>query len=250
MPVDPNIPLQAGQNIPQFGPNPAMLLNEQATAAKLALFNQQQQGMSALRQLYQNPQNLDPRTGQPTPDAMRMLMTQSPATGLDLRRTLMSDQLAQSQLAMARAKEGDAVLKEKFRVAEEANAVYNNALKTMTPDAARKVAQESWLQGRNELAKSGIASPNALATMPPDFDPSRVNRSLSAYQQMITSPLQQAQIAKERADTDQIRSRDDGYSAKARHRADQERRGDRKRQSAGSQGPFRYREAGRKADRC
>ena len=142
MPVDPNIPLQAGQNIPQFGPNPAMLLNEQATAAKLAQFNRQQQGMSALRQLYQNPQNLDPRTGQPTPDAMRMLMTQSPATGLDLRRTLMSDQLAQSQLAMARAKEGDAVLKEKFRVAEEANAVYNDALKTMTPDAARKVAQE------------------------------------------------------------------------------------------------------------
>ena len=201
MPTDPSVILQAGQNIPQFGPTPQTLLNERLTAAKLQLFNQQQQGANALRQLYQNPQNLDPRTGQPTPDAMRMLMTQSPETGLDLRQSLTHDAIAQSQLAAARAREGETVLQEKFRIAEEAQATYNEALQQMTPAAAREVAQEVWTQGRDALSKSGIASPDAVATMPTDYEPNRVGRSLSAYRQMMTTPLQQAQIGKERAET-------------------------------------------------
>ena len=80
MPTDPSVILQAGRTS-RSSASPQTLLNERLSAAKVQLFNQRQQGANALRQLYQNPQNLDPRTGQPTPDAMRMLTSKARRRG-------------------------------------------------------------------------------------------------------------------------------------------------------------------------
>ena len=199
------IPLHAGQDIPQFGPDPQKLLNEQVTAAKLAELNRQtqqdQQGQNALKQLYANPDNFGP-DGRLKPEAIRTIGMADPAAAVSLQSSLTHDALAQAQLKIASAKEGEEVIAEKMKVGQEANSVYQMALKEGGPAAAQRAAQDAWSTGRNELISSGLASPEAIASMPPNYDFNRVNRSVSAWNASRLTPIQQFDIGeKEKADT-------------------------------------------------
>jgi len=200
MPTDPSLILNAAENFPQIAPNPQTLINNQLGADKLTLFNQQQQGVNALKDLYSDPSNLV--NGKPTPEALQKLTAAAPQQGLDLRRQLMQDDQTQVQLSLARAKEGDAVLRQKMIIAQEAQEDYQENLKTMTPAQALATTQRNvWTPGRAELAQSGLVSPDALTTMPSNFDPQRVGRSLNAWNAaMITTQQRFEQEEKLKSD--------------------------------------------------
>lgn len=109
--IDPNIPLQAGQNIPQYGMNNPGVQNALITAIKLQQANQAIQAQNALKAVYANPANYDPKTLQPTPEAMANLMRASPAAGMDVQNNV----LAMQQKRML-SQEGQMKINDEYQV--------------------------------------------------------------------------------------------------------------------------------------
>lgn len=169
----------------------------------MQLFNQQQQGQNALRNLYSNPANLGPN-GQPTPAAMATLFAASPSTAMDLRQSLMQDQQGQARVALLRTQEGEEVFRAKLQIGQTALAAYQaaKAAGASEPDA-RKAGTQALIDGKATLGM-GLASPDAMSSMNTDFDPVRVQRNVAAgmaAQDAMMTPLQRAQMQRTNAAT-------------------------------------------------
>jgi hypothetical protein len=174
MPIDPNIALQAGQNLPQFGVDPQKLLTMYALAQRMQLQQQQQVGQNALRALYGNPGNLD-QQGQPTPQALNSLMRISPETGLNLQHDLALNQQEQMRTAQTAQKISDDnrqwVNKE---VRDPALAVYEQTLQqTGDRNAAQMAGQRTYSENLDRVKSSGRLSSFEARQLLPNFDYTR-----------------------------------------------------------------------------
>lgn len=92
MPIDPSIPLQAGQPSGPFGPDLKQIFSLQKMAqemqARQLVMQQEQQGQNALRQVFGNPQSIDPATGLPRPQALGPVIQAYPELGMNLLRDI------------------------------------------------------------------------------------------------------------------------------------------------------------------
>ena len=198
MPTDPSLILNFAQNLPNLAPDPSKLLAQQLSADRLTVFAQQQEGQKALKDLYANPQNLD-QQGRPTPQAMSRLMAAAPTEGLDLTQALTRDSTATAQLALMRAKEGDETIKQRYQIGLAADTAYRQAIANkLPPEQARKVGQDAFTEARDAAAP--FLGPDVMNTIPTNYDPSRVARGLSAYQQLVLGPKGQLEMAKTAAE--------------------------------------------------
>lgn len=194
MPTDPSLILNFAQNLPNLAPDPSKLLAQQLSADRLTVFAQQQEGQKALKDLYANPQNLD-QQGRPTPQAMSRLMAAAPTEGLDLTQALTRDSTATAQLALMRAKEGDETIKQRYQIGLAADTAYRQAIANkLPPEQARKAGQDAFTEARDAAAP--FLGPDVMNTIPTNYDPSRVARGLSAYQQLVLGPKGQLEMAK------------------------------------------------------
>lgn len=187
--VDASIPLDAARLNPQPGPNwPAVL-----TMQRIAQAGQEQAGLNALRQVYQNPANIGPN-GLPTPTAVGQVGRVAPGEAMDLSRALTADRIGEAQANMMRLKEGDEIFRQKLFIGQESLDAYQSAKKDGLPEAAaRQAGQDAWNAGRKNLAS--FAGPDAMGTLPTDFDPQRVARGVAAGNNAMLTPMQKAQLA-------------------------------------------------------
>lgn len=189
------IPLQAGRNLPQIGPDWNAVDNNQRTA--IAVQNQQQmmQGQNALRALYSNPQNYDQATMKPTPQAWAQLMATSPATGMDLQNNLAAIAVKKLQTSNLQSSAMQHWQTEGNAIAKQALDAYKSVLQSGgTEEAAIQEGQAIYSKGGDELKASGM--PDALKQRwLPNFDPHRIMNNLMTVEQ-------QAAVAKPTIRTD------------------------------------------------
>lgn len=186
--INPSIPLQAGRNLPQFGPDYNALL----TMQRIQQAQQVQQAQNALKSLYSNQQNFDPKTLQPTPEAMAGLMATNPAAGMDLTNNLVA---LQQKRALFQSQNADAMKEWRgtaLEGAKDALDVYDAELKKGNPNAMQ-VAQEEYTKNFNSWKSSG-APPNLVSMASPTFDPVRIRRNLMTTQQQEAQEKQANQF--------------------------------------------------------
>ena len=135
-------------------------LKEQAIALRQA--QQQEQSQNALRKLYATPGAIDPKTGQPTPQAMQQIMAIDPDTGMKLRQQSLEDQVKQAELAHDQSEIGSKVFDIYGKAASSSVDAYNAAIKAgKNPNdaaAAARAARNSVIQG-----SGGIINPDQAA---------------------------------------------------------------------------------------
>lgn len=181
------IPLQANPNATS-GPDPNKMQDLILGAAKIKEVQQQQQGQNALRALFADPNNVDPKTGMLKPEATAKLMAANPAFGLDYNKAAAGVQETQTQTRALSART-DLVSKIQSlgaEMADETLGTYDNAVKNgMPPERAQQLAQLDYSKHLDELTKSGMLSPEQLKMIPTQFDPVRVRNQLLDYKTRI-----------------------------------------------------------------
>jgi hypothetical protein len=182
--VDPNIALQAGRNLPQPGPNWDQVQAMQRTAISLQQAQQVQDAHNALKTLYTNPKNFDPKTFQPTQEAWGQLFRVSPAAGMDLRNNLATLQQKQAVIANQQQEANSGWVKRGLdEVGKPALDEYNSAIsENVPPQVAIQRAQKVYTDNMKTLQDSGM--PDVLKSqMSPTFDPIRIGKNLQTIQQ-------------------------------------------------------------------
>jgi hypothetical protein len=182
--VDPNIALQAGRNLPQPGPNWDQVQAMQRTAISLQQAQQVQDAQNALKTLYTNPKNFDPKTFQPTQEAWGQLFRMSPAAGMDLRNNLATLQQKQAVVANQQQEANSGWVKRGLdEVGKPALDEYNTAIaENVPPQVAIQRAQKVYTDNLKTLQDSGM--PDVLKSqMSPTFDPIRIGKNLQTIQQ-------------------------------------------------------------------
>lgn len=180
MPIDPNIPLQAGRGVPSFGPDMQAIADAQRTAIAIANQQRVEQAQNALKALYSNTDNFDPKTLQPTPQAMNALMRISPAAGMDLTNNLAAIQEKQTRQQFTQGQVGQQYQDQAQKMRVGALSLYDQYLKTMPPDQAMKrVQEEYWTPQAAELRRN--VPPELAQGIPLNFDPVRVRPNAAAY---------------------------------------------------------------------
>ena len=182
--VDASIPLQAGRNLPTFGPDYNALL----TMQRIQQAQQVTQAQNALKQLYSDQSNYDPKTMQPTPEAWANLARVSPPAMMDLRNNLLKLQGRADANSFNKSKVFDQFQKDGEDVGAKVWAGYQDALTKMPPEAARKWAQENIYTPLVTDWKKTL-SPEMAAMVPNDFIPQRtaammMNRDIYKAQQL------------------------------------------------------------------
>jgi hypothetical protein len=182
--VDANIPLQAGRNLPTFGPNMQQVAEMQKVAIAIQNAHQVQQAQNALKSLYADPKNYDPKTMQPTQDAWGALFRASPPAGMDLRNNLAT---LQQKAAVTQNQQNEAsqgwIKRAATDVGKPALDEYNAALEEgVPPSVAMQRAQQKYTDGSKTLMDAGM--PDVLKQqMSPTFDPIRIGKNLQTIQQ-------------------------------------------------------------------
>lgn len=172
MAIDASIPLSFNPQA-QSGSNPNALLQMLAEVQQYKANERAIQGQNALRELFANPQNLDPK-GNPTGDAMRKVMAIDPGTGLKLRQQIVQTEQAQASLANAQSETALHRIQLLHDRNGEAIQVYDDEMAKGTPEAqARADAQKVYSAGLKDLSSGGLFSPEQLAAINPQFDPVR-----------------------------------------------------------------------------
>jgi hypothetical protein len=161
-----------------------------------------QQSQNALKMLYSNPQNFDPKTLQPTPEAFSTLMRIAPQTGMDLSNNLAALQEKQARQTFQQGEIAEQYGDRAQALRESSLKAYNEYLKTMPPDAAmQKVQADIWNPGIQDL-KLGMP-PSLASQVQPTFDPVRVRQADAAYTNVKTMQDQEKLRLKRQEMTDE-----------------------------------------------
>ena len=178
---DTSIPLQAGRNLPTFGPDYNAIAEMQRTQIAMQNAKQVQDAQNALKALYSDQNNFDAKTLQPTQNAMAQLMRTSPQMGMDLSNNLAAMQeknarLAYTQSEVTQAKQAEAQrLRLSFIKANDANLAAGMPQKEAYEAAVREV----WAPGIAGL-KTGLP-PSVSNSIPSSPDMQTVRRNAAAY---------------------------------------------------------------------
>lgn len=184
MPIDPNIPLQAGVNIPQYGPTPQQLLSLQQLQMKMEEARRQMGAQNALRDLFRDPQNLDPKTSMPTPNALNRIMAIDPNTGIELRGQMLKGQEQQARIGAVNSKIAETSIANINDLNGKALNAYDDALKSgMSTEQAKQTGQRIYTEGRSQFVQSGLIAPDMASRIPMNFDPQNARAGALTYQQ-------------------------------------------------------------------
>jgi hypothetical protein len=168
-------------------PDPArqMLAAQNVAGNQIDLQNAQlaQQVNAAMRNVFADPANLDPATGQLKPQALASVMAIDPRAGMAMQKMSTDNQIAQANLKGKQADltiAGHQLIEDKVR-APSAIAYQRAIERGLSPQAATDVAQQVYSEGLKEATQSGLFSEQQVAQMPTNFDFQRVSSRSQAY---------------------------------------------------------------------
>ncbi len=186
MPVDPNIPLSAGVNLPQFGPNLNQLAQLQQVSIQIQKAQQVQQAQNALKSFFSNTDNYDPNTLAPKGNALADLARVSPEGAMLVQKNALANQASQTRNAFVNSEIVGKLQTDLKAANSEALNVYNDwAAKGAPPDQAKQRAQEVMDEKVGTLKSSGLFPTSALAGMNTQFDPIRAGAVAMTPEQKI-----------------------------------------------------------------
>ena len=191
MPVDASIPLAAG-NIPGNAMNSMVSMYEFAT--KMKHQQQAEQAQNALRGIFQDQSNIDPKTGMPNQQAVGKMMQIDPAYGMEIQNTMakMQHEREQAKTAQIHAKlyQMNINKKQADMLAEaqgEVHAFHDNLMaKGANPQdaTARTTAYKN--ERLDEWVKEGSLLPEQAEAMRGSFNPQeRVGLDSRAYKAYV-----------------------------------------------------------------
>ena len=151
--------------------------NALLTMQRIQQAQQVNQAQNALKALYSDQSNYDPKTMQPTSDAWGKLMQVSPAAGMDLRNNLLALQQKQAQATFTQGKVAKEYQDQAADNAAKSLAGYNEYVKDMPPDDARQRVQTEIYGPMVSEMKQGMP-PELAAHVAPDFQPARANATV------------------------------------------------------------------------
>lgn len=193
MPIDPSIPLSVNQfdvgRVAQ-GANQLMALRQNM---------QKDQAQNALKQLLSDPSNLDPATGQPTPNALMKITAISPDMGMKLQEnalTLQADRARLGEMQMKRVGEIQGLIEP---VRDSALNAYEDTLKsTGDQTAAEAAGQRAMNEGLAPIRSGGLLSDNEKQQLRSKFDYGAMRTQALTYSQRKAA--EEKQKADDRAD--------------------------------------------------
>jgi hypothetical protein len=173
--IDANIPLQA--QAPQV--NPISPIENAFTLADLV---NKQKAQQQLRQIYSQPDAVDPQTGQLSKNALSQIMQADPQTGMAIQKNqadLAEKQSATSKnLAQIKNYDWQNAAKQQDMIASAGGAImnqYSTLLKQgKSPQEAQALIQPIWDQEVQKLTATGIIDQAHLGQIPKQFDPNIV----------------------------------------------------------------------------
>ena len=144
--------------------------------------NQQKMaGQNAIKAIFSNPQNLD-ASGLPTQNALNQIMAVDPASGMSLMANKQSLYNQQMSARLTQLKIGGALEDRIREIGTDAHAAYQKALDTSHDEpSARRIGQDVLTEGYNGLKSSGLASPEQMAALSPQFDPERTRSNIDFF---------------------------------------------------------------------
>lgn len=198
MPVDASIPL----SVNQFD-----LGKVTSLADMMAQFDQrkqQQQGQLTLRNIFANPQNLDPATGMPNQQAMAQIMAVDPATGMKVMQNGIAMQGQKAQLEDHKMKRFATIQELVDPVRTSALAAHEDARKSgQSEEAAIEAGQRALNDGLTSIEQGGMLSDQEKQGLARKFDPMQFAARSRDWQVMqkekaATSRAERAQTETER----------------------------------------------------
>ena len=159
-------------------------------AYKIKEMKQEQAGTNALRQLWSDPNNLDPTTKEPTVNALANLAKVAPDKAMAL-----SEQIARVDHDRALTSEEKAKADQGYDTLVDAGIrqpslkAYNDTLKTTgSVQAAQAAAQRVFTDNSKELIASGEIPKEITDSFAPDFDFQRVSARSTLSKARNTDP--------------------------------------------------------------
>lgn len=198
MALDPSIILNANPNA-TAGPDPEKMLTLRMLGQKLQMQNQAMQGQNALRQVLSSPQAYDP-AGNLTPQALQSVTAADPATGLQLRQTMLEDQVKKAQIEHYKTDTGAARFDFMSTAAGAGISAYDDAKKS---GKSEQDAISSATSARNEAIKNnggllGDEDVNKISSSPFQPEQARALAGTSKSYQQDRSMERQDRVIAER----------------------------------------------------
>ncbi len=175
----------AGQGRAPIGPDWNAINQNQEMAIKIQKAQEAQQGQNALKWVYSDPNNYDPQTMQPKPEAWSNLMRMSPAAGMDLRNNLVTLSEKQARTANLQTEGMQGWIKQGMEVGKGALDEYHAALEQGVPaPEAMQRGQQKYTKDLDTLKSSGM--PESLKQrLEPMFDPIRIGKNQATWAQQM-----------------------------------------------------------------
>lgn len=163
-----------------------------AFAQQVQAVRRQQQGQMALRQIFSNPDSIDPTTGLPKPEAVRTVMQVDPELGMKLQDQTLETQARLMQAHHSQTEAGAQVFDFSSKVAGIGYNAYLDAQKAGKPEQAAIAAGQT---ARNEAAQNngGILSDQAEAgILGTPFDPQKALALARTNKEFVTASHDEA----------------------------------------------------------
>ena len=196
--VNASIPLQSINQAPAAQMQQVQLMQQfnQVAAQQRAAAVQNQ-----MRTILAQPGAIDPRTGSPSMNAITQITRLDPNAGMQLRQH-------DAAIRFQDSKTADTVNQNVLDIGTSAMTAYDNALKTMPPDAAKRAAQEVYTQGYDRLMSSGLIGDDQKQHFSPEFDPARTATNVDYLKNKLAAQKEQRE-AEHQAAEDTERHRHD-----------------------------------------
>lgn len=210
--VNASIPLSAG-NI-RGGPNPQQTMSLMEFSQQMQQRRQQQAAQNALRTIFADPNSMGP-DGQLRPESIQRVMAIDPNTGMQLRQSMLMNQVHQSTISKNQMQQQGAVLEQNLKkddylqrtVREPALIAYEDAKKKgYTDQQANEVSQTEYSKGIQAAKGSGLFHEDEADKFPPAFDYQRVqSRSQSLKDYRANEEKKAADLRAENLQTERYR---------------------------------------------
>lgn len=209
--IDSSIPLQAGRNLPQFGPDYGAVVQMQRTAIAVQQAKQVQQSENALKMIYSNPNLFNKQTMEPTQDAYALLGRLAPETMLDVRNKMAAITNAKLRSQHMESEVTKDLLDRGMQVGKEADDEYMAALAKGIPHPeAQRIGQEKYTKDLDAFRASGIPE-SVKSQFNPNFDHIRIQRNQMTVAQQLAAQQHErtearAERGEARADRSEVRA--------------------------------------------
>jgi hypothetical protein len=184
MPIDPSIPLSAGQPT-NPGIDPQKLITLQMLAQRMHAQQEEQKAQNQLKSIMSQPGAVDESTGMPSPNALKSLWSTSPPIAMEVQKNMLAGQLRQTQTQAMQAKISEAAGQKGQDIRNEANAIYEDVNKRQGPEAAQRAGQQRYDEMLPELRQLMGRD----AQIEPNYDYARAKQRAQAWNVAHADPM-------------------------------------------------------------